>query len=352
MRLASLILSLVLIPSITYAYRVIEHPSRQFVLLEDRIVPGTDHKASELLDEKNVPDEVHSVELIREAGDQSIDATLRLNNFYFAAGDARHSHTHGCMHHEYPHQQCTERSEFCWTDYEDRCGYEWEYICRYYNGQRYCRYEQVYRCRRYPVRRCIWQDIPVTYYELHSHQGELPFFSTQTSYPVKVIFPNNAPLAGNRTERFTVEFDGENPTIRFDHVAYFYSVDRIEVGDVTTVIWLKATSRQELMDPNNITFTLDDKGSEWSWIVEDQIYGVADVKTTYHLKAESCFLVVCDKPIEHYVYAPFELFTPPLRNNAVWSVTLEIERSGKFLPTPLKFNFKYEYKDGGLRPKN
>lgn len=352
MRLASLIFSILFIPSLSHAYRIIEHPSREFVLLEDVLVPGTDHKASELLDDKNVPDEVHSLELIREAQDLFIDAVFKLNNFYFAHGQANHSHLHSCTHHEYPHQQCTERSEFCWTDYEDRCGYEWEYICRYYNGQRYCRYEQVYRCRRYPVRRCIWQDVPANYYELHMHRGEMPLFSTQSSYSLHLIFPQNAPLTGNRTERFTVEFDGTVPTVKFDHTSFLYSVDRYTVTNADVTIWLNATSRDELLDPTNVNLSLDDNGSEWSWVVEDQLYGIDNIRTTYHLKAESCFLLFCDKPIDHYAYAPFELFTPPLRSNAAWTVLFEVERSGRFLPTPLKFSFRYEYKDGELKRKN
>jgi hypothetical protein len=352
MRNFIIFLSILLIPSYSFAFRVIEHSSRNFVLLDDHVVPGTNHKASELLDYNTVPNEVHTLELIREAGDTFINATWKLNTFYFAQAEVSHEHAHECRHHDYGHQQCSERQEFCWTDYEQRCGYEWEYRCHYYNGKRICRYEQVYRCYRYPVRRCIWQDVPITYYERHSHSGELPHFNYQISIPVKVIFPANAPLSGNRTERFTVEFDGETPTIRFENIAYFYTVDRIEEGDATYFIFLRATNYDEIADPENVSLTLGDSGVQWSWVVADDAYGLSNVASSYHLKVENCFLVICDKQIDHYAIAPFEIFSSPLRGNAVWSVVLDVERRSKFFNTPIKISHRYEYRDGELKRKN
>lgn len=349
MRLTLLILSFILIPYVSSAARVIEHPSRQYVLLADQEVPGTNHKASELLDENTVPPEVHSFEFIREAGDQSIEAAFRLNQFYFAFGSISLTHEHDCMHHEFSHPICTRQVEFCWTDYESRCGYEWEYICRYINGKRYCRYEEVYRCRQYPIRRCIWRDEPLSYFETHTHQGNLPHFDSQQSYGVRVVFPSNAPLSGNRTEKFTVEFNGNTPTIRFDNVAYFYFIDKVEQAPAGVTFWLSATSREELSRPSNVSLSLNYNTPDWSWRVEDLIYGIGGVTTSYHLVVQSCFLLFCDKVVDHNVTSPFELFTHPLNNTKTWSIQLDIERSGKFLPTPIRFYHRYEYKNGVFR---
>src|SRR3990167_436157 len=344
-RIVVLFAPFLLFPSIAFSYDIIEHPSNFYVLLQNTQVPGTGHTADELLGDQYIPPEINSFEAIREPGDQVIYAAFKLNHFTFENGEARHEHSYQCRHHEYPHFECTTKTEFCWTEYETRCGYEYEYVCSWYNGQQYCRWEPVYRCRQYPVRRCMWTDTPVQYFEDHIHRGNLPFFDSQESIPVTIYFPSNAPLTGSRTETFSLKHDGKKAEIKFDQTAYFYSVERMETTTQGISIWLKAFSREELMDPRKVTLKVD-RGATWSWKADDLLYGAKGISTSYHLKVESCFLLFCDKPINHYSFSPFELFQPPLKDGAMWNILLEVERNGSLIGSPIRFSHSYQYKDG------